>query len=390
MVPDHFTVALWIDFSCIDQDNVPETDLLGLEYVIAECDLLLTPVVDPDHETWSIPPRWEDVFDEYRAEEWRAYWTRAWCRLEVMLAATLPVRGSGSRLSEFKSGVLRNALGVGRRPHVLFGSKELALGTGPLFLPPLLHRHLELYAPEKGSMTVARDKAIISRICLKAKRFVEPAEDERYEGQLSPDGQAQGRGRKFWGSGKVYEGEFHAGQPHGHGRCRYAHWDVYEGQWQAGKRHGHGKQLYANGETYEGQWMQNKKHGDGAVITSQGERFDGVFENGQPSSEICGQMAKHFSTRSSTALDEIASRRRQSCEMMVKVTKSRGNNRAERSPDDSWYSSASFRTADARSSPPWSGVVQRLSVGIDVARQRSGTLRRTLSLQLRSSVTNAG
>ena len=45
------------------------------------------------------------------------------------------------------------ALEEGRRPHVLFGTKELEENRPPIFLPPLLHSAFLKYKPEEGQLT---------------------------------------------------------------------------------------------------------------------------------------------------------------------------------------------------------------------------------------------
>ena len=41
-IPEHFVVALWIDFCCIDQDTDPGDELNHLHEIIAGCDLVVT------------------------------------------------------------------------------------------------------------------------------------------------------------------------------------------------------------------------------------------------------------------------------------------------------------------------------------------------------------
>ena len=44
-IPEGMEVAVWVDFSCIDQDGAPASELDNLGNLIAGCDLILTPVV---------------------------------------------------------------------------------------------------------------------------------------------------------------------------------------------------------------------------------------------------------------------------------------------------------------------------------------------------------
>ena len=63
--------------------------------IIASCDLVVTPVVDPDPASWQTPGEKgemvSDWFVEYAAPAWYEYLTRAWCRVEMMIASNRPV-----------------------------------------------------------------------------------------------------------------------------------------------------------------------------------------------------------------------------------------------------------------------------------------------------------
>ena len=65
---------------------------------------------------------WKDYFAQYKAAGWQEYWSRGWCRVEAMLAAVKAVKAGRAALF---GGALRTSLLAGRRPHVLFGTKEL-------------------------------------------------------------------------------------------------------------------------------------------------------------------------------------------------------------------------------------------------------------------------
>merc|ERR1719240_2254396 len=150
LAPPGYEVALWIDYCCIDQDGAPMTELNNLDGIMACCDLMLTPIVDPSHEKWKLAVGSPDIFATYGADAWQEYWRRAWCRVEAMFAAVIPV--PKKRAKRFNT-VLRHALTLSRRPHFLFGTKELDIFRPPKSVPPLLNSHFDAYAPEKGELT---------------------------------------------------------------------------------------------------------------------------------------------------------------------------------------------------------------------------------------------
>ena len=66
----------------------------------------------------------------YAAPAWNvgdsAYVNRSWCRMEMFYAANIPIQTEKAfeeRLEKFDAG-LKYALQVGRRPHLLYGTRE--------------------------------------------------------------------------------------------------------------------------------------------------------------------------------------------------------------------------------------------------------------------------
>ena len=178
-IPAGMEVALWIDYCCIDQDDAPSSELQNLGNLIGDCDLMLTPVVDVDHASWEYPemsPRGrvqgvspDDLFAQYQAAGWQEYWSRGWCRVEAMAAAVKPVAVGRAELF---CGSLQVAMLAQRRPHVLFGTKELEQERSPYFLPPLLHSAFDQFAPEKGSLTKESDRAAVRWLTEEARKDI--------------------------------------------------------------------------------------------------------------------------------------------------------------------------------------------------------------------------
>jgi len=58
-VPEHFEFAVWIDFSCLDQDGSPAEEVKqSLKKIISCCYLVVTPVVDETHGDWHYAIMW--------------------------------------------------------------------------------------------------------------------------------------------------------------------------------------------------------------------------------------------------------------------------------------------------------------------------------------------
>ncbi len=285
-VPRGFDVAVWIDFCCVDQDVSPgELLCRQLDRLLRTCDLLITPVVDPEHASWHYPTCTTTLdaggwFVAYRAAAWQEYWERAWCRVEAMLGAAYPVDDHEGRAALFRGG-LHSALLAGRRPHTLYGSKELAEGRAPIFLPPLLHSHFDAYRPEEGRLTQPeQDRPTIDALSAQARQRWPKLVAGFVGGLPYTGGAGAGFGKYVGEDGSAYEGEWRDGCRHGSGRALSADGNVYEGQWAHGKRHGEGKETFASGAHYEGQWEGGKPHGVGRDVWADGGVYEGEFCDG--------------------------------------------------------------------------------------------------------------
>ena len=168
-VPEGMEVAVWVDYCCIDQDGAPASELDNLGGLIQACDLVLTPVVDVDHQEWDYPELVNNWFVEYLAAGWKEYWSRGWCRVEAMCAAVKPVDEGRAELFR---GAVKVQLLAGHRPHVLFGTKELEERRPVIFLPPLLHSMFERYAPELGALTKEADRVAVRRLTEEARKDI--------------------------------------------------------------------------------------------------------------------------------------------------------------------------------------------------------------------------
>jgi hypothetical protein len=68
-----------------------------------------------------------------------------------------------------------------------------------------------------------------------------------------------------------YSGEFKFGKMDGKGRRTAPRGEIYEGNWKEDKRHEFGIQKWSNGHIYEGAWMEDQRHGYGKETDAHGE-----------------------------------------------------------------------------------------------------------------------
>ena len=134
------TCYVWLDFGCINQDAAACLELKMLDKIVGVCDLILTNVYDT--QDWVFPPSYSNIFDEYKSPAWNgndyAYLNRGWCRVEMLYAANIPLEeASAARMTKLKAGLL-SSMQAGRRPHLLYGTREhKRFGRYPIQLPPL-------------------------------------------------------------------------------------------------------------------------------------------------------------------------------------------------------------------------------------------------------------
>jgi hypothetical protein len=260
-------------------------ELRSLDMYIAAADAILTPVVDDDVgwiDAWRQEHacgRGKDIFDAYGARAWRDYWTRAWCRLEAFLAATLPPAEGAGRC--FTSAAL-----VGRRPHLLYGTLEAAAPSrGKIWvLPSLSGAWLAKYHPAEGGLTKEADRSAVAALLQRHEDAVAAVGGGVYEGEADAEGRPHGRGRETLPDYTVYEGAFRHGRREGAGAVWYANGLRFEGDFAADARCGAGREWWANGALkYEGAFERSQRHGHGRLFLESGQlEFEGRFERGTP------------------------------------------------------------------------------------------------------------
>jgi hypothetical protein len=272
---------LWLDYGCIDQNGDPAGELKQLDKIVEICDCIFTPMYDNDHDKWVLPSIGKNIFEDYKSPAWNgnnsSYLNRGWCRVEMFYAVNIPlVEDSGERRGKMKAGLLSHRMG-GRRPHLLYGSKESAERGAPRILPPLQNSYFKAYHPENGSLTKAEDRDKIQRLVNELRPYLKTVKVE-YEGELK-DGKRHGKGKYVYANGAVYEGDWKDDKRHGSGNFVCANGAVYEGEYRADMRHGIGKYIHDDGAVYEGNWKDHKKDGKGKCKYANGSEYEGDWKD---------------------------------------------------------------------------------------------------------------
>lgn len=86
---------------------------------------------------------------------------------------------------------------------------------------------------------------------------------------------SNGKGKKAYGNGDTYDGDFVDSKAHGQGTYRTKEGQVYVGQFAKGAYNGRGKITFLNGEIYDGGWLRNQRSGKGKAIYKDGEIYEG-------------------------------------------------------------------------------------------------------------------
>mmetsp|Transcript_5845 Transcript_5845/g.9493 ORF Transcript_5845/g.9493 Transcript_5845/m.9493 type:complete len:502 (+) Transcript_5845:129-1634(+) len=271
---------IWLDFGCINQNGNPAGELKQLDKIVQSSDCIFTPIVDKAN--WEMKMTSAGFFKDYKAAAWNGpkfgYLSRGWCRVEMLYAANIPV--DHDKHESFTAG-LKLAAEAKRRPHYLYGSKELKDKRAPICLPPLQNSYFEDYHPLKGSLSVATDKEKISELVDQLKGYMKAVESG-YAG-AKEKGKLHGYGRHVFPSGDVYTGQWAEHKKHGKGKFQWISGDVYEGDWVKDTRTGHGVFTWASGDKYDGHWLDNMKHGQGYYTFASGDYYDGSWVRNQKS-----------------------------------------------------------------------------------------------------------
>lgn len=279
---DEDNIFLWIDFACIDQVHVNSNGIpwgmCALDYYIKQSDAIFTPVFDTD-TSWFQPGSLTDsvnIFNAYASASWKEYWMRGWCRLEAFCAAVIPCDPDSNPV--FAAEALR-----GKRPHLLYGTREFESRGGLRILPALLGRYLDQYDPASGDVTKEADRATLSRFRDRLSPYLKNEDPPEYFGDVDEDGLPHGQGRVVAPDYTVYEGQFRHGVKHGSAQVQYANGMSFLGEYKEGQRHGMGKEFWPSGHLrYIGGYRNGHRYGKGELYDEDGAVIhDGLFPEPQ-------------------------------------------------------------------------------------------------------------
>ena len=279
---------LWIDCGC----RTTVADYKQLPEIIMLCDCMFTPICDPYWSEWHYPPSGiSNIYEDYRAPLWNvgedAYVNRAWCRLEMCLAAHVPTLPNAPlRVARLAEG-LRTHLLLGKRPHLLFGHKELCLNQLPQTVPPLVRNLLAQYHPMHGRCSHVGDANAIAKllrdllpIYVKDDLFVGQQAHQQQQQLVSLKGtEGLPKTVQTYSTGDIYEGEMLRGKRHGRGLYTWTTGNSFQGQWQAGRRLGRGVFKWFSGDVYEGEWRDDKQNGVGVLRFIDGSSYNGEWRD---------------------------------------------------------------------------------------------------------------
>lgn len=277
---------IWLDYSCIDQSKDPAGELKQLDKIVGACDLIITPIVDHNHASWRLEYS-SDIYENYKAPNWRgtdrSYLNRAWCRVEMLYAAAVPLRKMNkNQLQTFKAG-LKYSSEYGHRLHVLFGTKESNSTEKDLItLPPLQYDFLEKYRPLSGRLTIESDRVKIEILTdyIKSNDLIKFIDRDTFQGCRDSYGREHGYGTMHFVDGSVYKGQFDHGTRTGLGTFVSGAGHKYIGQYVNGNREGYGTYYYANGDEYTGSYTNNRRNGNGILTYASGSILIGNFIEG--------------------------------------------------------------------------------------------------------------
>lgn len=201
-------IWIWLDYGCLNQNRNPTESFSLLPDIMFLSDCLFTPIVDNDGE-WSYESTSYGPIVDYKASAFQTgtvgYLNRAWCRVEMFLASSLPLKNSSQR--DYVFGRMKIATLDGRRPHFIYGSKESVEYAEPLELQPLDSLHFNKYNPLRGNLTRPEDEPVIQAL---TQHYIIPLMNRPkpgYVGSRNMLMQKHGVGKCTDRNGEVYEGE---------------------------------------------------------------------------------------------------------------------------------------------------------------------------------------
>jgi hypothetical protein len=231
---------LWIDYGCVDQgdlevlaekDHTNKVDHIKavdprMGQIMHHCDCMLTPDTDLAELV-----RTNSLWDREKVAHagHGGYLNRGWCILEMFYATFIPLSRASQAKQKHVSRAVEHAFDLKKRPHFVFGEKEMVHDKAPLIVPVMRRSAMQTRDPVKGYFTHEEDVKVV-KILMKelAYHYMKPVK-LGYQGNTDAEGLRHGHGRYEFPSGAVYEGGYQHGLKHGFGRFEMASGDVVSG-----------------------------------------------------------------------------------------------------------------------------------------------------------------
>lgn len=312
---------LWLDHSCLYIQGESTLSAVSTQAeiftalvskVIQLADCIFTPIVDSDWSSWTLESPVVDWFTQYCAYSWRGnitkrlqkkargifslisankrdkdvlvngkqvslpYLDSGWSRLEMYYAANLPLQPFTDKSRHLKfSGCIQILFRGGKRPHFLFGSKELHNSATPHVLPHLENASfLRSFHPSEGVFLIEAQRKTIPALMAAVDVYL-PVQG--YEGERS-NGLYHGHGRYTWSNGDIYEGQWYYGRKHGEGISFLSNGSIYEGIYFNDVNEGRGTFKYFNGDVFKSEVDGNRKDGLGLTAFANGSIYFGQYD----------------------------------------------------------------------------------------------------------------
>jgi hypothetical protein len=101
----------------------------------------------------------DEILSAYPSSKFKDYLQRGWCRIEVFFNANIPVNPLRSRLFGGELGEVM--VREGRRPHLVYGTREKDENSMPVILPALQDHLFTKYHPGRGDLHDPRDAVVL-------------------------------------------------------------------------------------------------------------------------------------------------------------------------------------------------------------------------------------
>jgi len=235
LAPGMSKCYIWMDFGCLDQDNLPPGEVKQFIEVIKCADCLFTPVYGTVEVKTNKVSNW---YTEYCADAWNAentgYVDRAWCRAEMLFGASVPIYTCPSARMDKFAGTLKLFISHGTRPHMLYGNREDRVLGLPTVLSPMEAAMFPKLNPTNGQVTNPNDRDKLAELVQALKPYVASAKQIAPVPALRND-LRQGRDTVKYPNGDIYTGDFVNGlKACAKGHMEYENGDIYDGEFVNG------------------------------------------------------------------------------------------------------------------------------------------------------------